>query len=334
MAVARRESPLKVTSLGYFNHRNFGDDLLQATIAGLFLHHAVNFHAWTPSYEALNESDLIVVGGGSIWPDTSFFSRKPTLLHHLRVPFAVIGISARRPDSLTATRTRGLVEQSIFFHVRDDETAYELGRPSGLRCGADLFWWSSDFRTPVTPEKALRTVALNLRSWNRMKWEPEALMRVLVRSGYSILPMPLYFGSSVHDAAAEMDDSALMRKHGLHVPADLWDETPLSRSSLVVSMRFHGLLLGIRAGRPIIGFDYHPKIRSLFRELGIPKLLVPLDDADAFQEALKYVEENYDELLTKIRSYKDRCIIQGASDRGAFVQCVNDYFDRVRGPNK
>lgn len=331
MAVARRETPLKVTSLGYFNHRNFGDDLLQATIAGLFMHHAVNFHAWTPSCRALNESDLIVVGGGSIWPDASFFSREPTLFQQVRAPFAVIGISARRSDSLIAARTRQLVEESVFFHVRDDDTAQELGRPSNVRCGADLFWWSADFRAPPAPEEARRTVALNLRSWKKMTWAPDAMMSVLAQSGYKVLPMPLYFGSTVHDAAGDMDDAALMRELGLSVPVDLWDEAPLAQSSIVVSMRFHGLLLGIRAGRPVIGFDYHPKIRSLFRDLGIPELLVPLDDPIALQAALAYVDENYDELLLQIGSYRDRCIMQGGNDRRAFVQCIDDYFDRIRG---
>lgn len=325
--IAAMREPLKVSSIGYFNRMNHGDDLLQLSIADMFQNHALNFLGWVPSFSALNESDLIIVGGGSIWPDNSFFARAQTLLDRIRIPYAIVGISARRHDDEVLGRTQKLAQRALFFHTRDAEAGAYLGASAHIRCGADLFWWSERARRVAAPEPKKRSVALNLRSWTREVWLAEALVSVLRGRGLNLLPMPMFLGAPLHDGAAECNDIDFLNALGLTKREGFAPIETLLASSIVVSMRFHGLLMGLDAGRPIIGFDYHPKIRNLFAEIGFPQFCVPLNAPDRLGEALDQIERDYPEIRSGMLAARDTLRSRGAADRAAFIDTIEAHFE-------
>ncbi|PHV12898.1 polysaccharide pyruvyl transferase family protein [Chitinimonas sp. BJB300] len=264
------------------------------------MHHAINFLGWMPSYSALNESDLVLVGGGSIWPDSAFFTRHETLFAHLSVPFCVIGISARSDNPGINNRTQRLVDRPAFFHVRDEETLQVLPSKSGIRAGADLSWWNDDIPQYPAASDGRGPIVLNLREWKRSDWSPPKLAAACRESGSAILPMPMFFGLPVHDSAIDRNDTALLHELGLSDPRPYWRDEVLSDAAIVVSMRFHGLLLGIRSCRPVIGFDYHPKIRSLFASLGLSEFCLPLNEPVRLREAIAKIRDDYDGVVERV----------------------------------
>ncbi|MGQ5524040.1 polysaccharide pyruvyl transferase family protein [Chitinimonas sp. PSY-7] len=318
--------PLRVASIGYFNRFNYGDELLQQSIARLFMHHAINFLGWMPSYHALNESDLVLVGGGSIWPDSAFFTRHETLFAHLNVPFCVIGISARGDSPEIRNRTKRLVDRATFFHVRDQETLEVLPQKPGIRAGADLSWWNDDIPQYPALNDGLGPIALNLREWKRTDWSPTKLVEACRETGSQVLPMPMFFGSPVHDSAIEHNDTMLLEELGLPDPRPYWRDEVLSAAAIVVSMRFHGLLLGIRSCRPVIGFDYHPKIRSLFASLGMSEFCLPLNEPAKLTEAIEKIRDDYDNVVARVSAIRNALFETGQADRNAFLEALKQRF--------
>lgn len=326
--IAAMRKPLNVSSIGYFNRMNYGDDLLQLSIADMFQNHALNFLGWVPSFSSLNESDLIIVGGGSIWPDNSFFARTQTLLDHIKTPYAIVGISARRHDEEALRRTQKLAQKALFFHTRDAEAGAYLGASAHIHCGADLFWWSERSRRIAAPEPKTRSIALNLRSWTRETWSAEALVSVLRDRGQKLLPMPMFLGAPLHDGAADCNDIDFLNTLGLASEEGLSPVETLQASALVISMRFHGLLMGLDAGRPIIGFDYHPKIRNLFAEIGFSRFCIPLNAPDRLAKALDQMEQNYTEIRSEMLAAREALRSRGAKDRAAFIDSIEAHFDK------
>ena len=64
---------LRIVFIGYYGRLNAGDDLLQQSLTSLFQEHDLTFCSWVPGIKFLNEVDLVVVGGGSIWPGNVIF---------------------------------------------------------------------------------------------------------------------------------------------------------------------------------------------------------------------------------------------------------------------
>src|SRR6185312_13829228 len=100
--------PLRIVILGYYGHLNAGDDLLQASLCSVFENHDLMFSKWFPGIDLINQSDLLVVGGGSIWPGHTVFQQASKLSRRLKIPLFVLGISAREESRQCQLDTRHL----------------------------------------------------------------------------------------------------------------------------------------------------------------------------------------------------------------------------------
>lgn len=322
-----RRTPLKVALLGYYNRQNYGDDLLQASIVRMFSHHAVNVMGWTPRFNSLNDADLVLIGGGSIWPDHAFFSREGSWFNHVNVPFAVLGISSKRVDASAAKSLHRLVDAAIYFHVRDRDTYEALGKSEKVRCGSDLFWWTTPRPASMPCRQKMSgqfSIGLNLREWKSAEWSPRAVATEVARCCDSVVPFPLYFGSPVHDQNIDRNDEQLLISLGFdNVPSDV-EKSRLNCCSAVVSMRFHGLLLAISSGIPCIGFSFHPKMISLFNLVGAKELCVPLNDIGALSDALRRLKDEYAYYESLFAVAKQAMLETAVDDRNLFFDVIRN----------
>lgn len=310
-----RKRRLKIVVIGYYGKLNAGDDLLQHSISHIFQEHDLLFTSWFPGTDFLNTADLIVVGGGSIWPGNPFFENGSKIAKQLKKPLIVLGISAKQSNPDVLRQTLPLIDKSLFFHVRDGDSKKILGEHDQITVAPDLYWWSPH-ETPINNHMEFNNkVSLNLRSWREIEWSPDSIVNVTKKFADNILPYPFYFGSPVHEHQGGLQDVTLMESIGMNNVPQSFTLRNLEKSSVTIAMRFHALLVGIRSGQPIIGFDYHNKTLSLFRDIEMPELCVPLNDPSSLKNALKLVTGNYAGYKERILKISDNYLFTAQAHR-------------------
>jgi len=313
---------LKIIVIGYYGKLNAGDDLLQQSICHIFQEHDLLFTSWFPGTDFLNTADLIVVGGGSIWPGNPFFENGKKIAKQLKKPLIILGISTKNSNPDVLEQTLPLIEKSLYFHVRDSDSKKILGDDERITVGPDLYWWSPH-ETPVNTKSEFNNcISLNLRSWKEMEWSPDLIITATKKFANSVLPYPLYFGSLVHENQGDLQDVTLLESSGIeHVPRSFTVRN-LEKSSITIAMRFHALLISMRSGQPIIGFDYHKKITSLFREINMSELCVPLNDHASLENALQLTINGYAEYKERIMEVSDRHLHSAQTNRNELEAIV------------
>lgn len=310
---------LRIMIIGYYGHSNAGDELLQQAMTYIFRDHKITFCSWLPSILAMNECDLIVVGGGSIWPGFPIFQHADEISRRLNVPIFVMGISAKKHDNLTLQKTVQLIEKSSFFHVRDKATANEFENHPKVRSGVDLFWWMP--WSPVEPVNygnESKAVAINLREWSTYSWDPINIIETIQSFGFELKGLPFYFGSIAHDQNITQDDVQLLKSLNVKNVPTQFSYQPISESKFTVAMRFHAVLLSTRMEKPVISFNYHPKISNFYLENNIPELCVNLDKPKELEVAITLLENNYMEYVSKFIEIRERLEKSAAKDYESF----------------
>lgn len=68
----------------------------------------------------------------------------------------------------------------------------------------------------------------------------------------------------------------------------------ISHFSLIIGMRFHSILFATMSNKPFIAISYDPKVRHYVDSLGIPELIINLDQLTVknVDNKLKYIEAN------------------------------------------
>lgn len=322
---------LRVVVLGYYGHLNAGDDLLQASICSVFREHDLMFSKWFPGIDLINQADLLVIGGGSIWPGHTVFQQGAELARRLKVPLFVIGISARQRSDTILAQTEHLIRRAAVFHVRDQSSFDLLGRHPGILSGTDLYWWSDHHIPESKPDQ--RSVALNLRDWDELQWNPAELILTCRSKGLTVHPWPLYYGASVHERSGQSDDATLMARHvGTSAVPSSFSIEPLVNASFSICMRFHAIQMSVRAGRPVIGFDYHLKTKAFFEENGFGELCVNLTDAQALSQSIDRLTNHYAVYHEKFLALRERLQRQGQEDRRRVEAILRTITKRQPGP--
>lgn len=322
---------LKVVVLGYYNVQNAGDDLLLASICSLLKDCDVLVSKWFPGIDLLNAADLVIVGGGSIWPGHTVFQFADEIVARLNGRLMVIGISAKHASPGHFASTQRLVKRCDVFWVRDAASLVNMGSPEGAKVAPDLYWWTPHEIAPRPHAKQSSCVALNLRSWQPESWQPAALAGELKDAGLTLLPWPFFYGSPNHEAdGAESDDELLQAVTDTPVPVS-FSLQPLESAGLAVCMRFHAILVAIRAGVPPVGFSYHRKTRTLFEEIGLPELCVPLGDAKALRTAVDRLRADPGHYAARFDLARQNWLTEAQAARAEFADILAQV--PVRPPN-
>lgn len=66
----------------------------------------------------------------------------------------------------------------------------------------------------------------------------------------------------------------------------------MSALDVIVAARYHNLIFGLLAGRPVIGIEYAEKTRSLLQEVGLGDFVVKIEDVE-----LQALQRMFDTLL-------------------------------------
>jgi polysaccharide pyruvyl transferase CsaB len=276
---------------GYFGHGNAGDELIlrllrdalgpvgdpgvrylsgpRPTFPG-----AVPRENPRALFAALRDARALVLGGGELFQTRT--SRR-SLAAYLGLPVAMslrgkpfwvfgVGIDPELP-SLALRATATVLRRARGVWARDAASRAALAR-HGVRCALmdDTVW-----ALPVPP------IEPPSPHGRRILWIPrfpdgEGTVRRLT---------PLLAGLPGFDHALlplhPAHDDVFVEKLRARGPAVRWDgDTPdeiprrLAEADVVVTMRYHGLVLAALAGRPAVALAAHGKVAQLARDLGVP----------------------------------------------------------------
>lgn len=313
---------LDILVVGYYGVLNAGDDLLQQSLTWIFREHRLTFSRNLPSLDIVHSFDLLIIGGGSIWPGYSIFHFGNQYARDLRIPFIIAGVSAAKHDPLITSPTKSLIEKALYFHVRDTSTAEYLSHPK-IQVGTDLFWsmpWYGD-KTKLVSEN--KYIALNIRGDSLKRW-PLATFITAETDSFDWLGWPFFFGEPTHDRGGINDYDAL-RTLDLTTPAS-FSFLPLFLSSSAVVMRYHGLVSAVRAGKPVLALSAEKKLLDFCSDNHLQDLVV--DTPDDFQEKFSFLGNNYRSIETRLAETRNSMLSIGATQCAQLRSIVSNVKKR------
>ena len=319
---------MRIFIAGYFGFGNTGDEIiLRATVGdlrqlrpdvGLTVtsatpeqtaadHHVESVLWWKVAAleQAIEDSDLVLIGGGGLFFDT-FGCESAHLLtdSHTGIAFytapAILGALHHKPVMLYAIGAGPLVSHagrqltrlacdlSSAITVRDDAsktTLVSLGVAAAkVAVTADLgFGFIADTVPASGPAAGMRPrIAVSVRPWacsGPIDWEDEivsALNGFVARHGGSVLLVPFQ-----HLPGQPEDDVAIVE----HIRGRLTDPTraeilsapadpssilrAFEESDLVIGMRLHSVVLALLARVPVVALSYDPKVEHVMQRIGL-----------------------------------------------------------------
>ncbi len=319
---------IRVLIVGYYGFENAGDEaILQAIIGDLkalcpeigftavsgdpaatCAMHAIDAVSWHDSlaiFDAVSETDLIIVGGGGLFHDywgvnpNHFLTNRQSGIALYAGP-AVLGALLGKPVMLYAVGigpllsehakqlTRVTCQAASAITVRDEGSKRLL---ESIGVAGDRISVTADPVFSLTAKAATATsraglkkplVAVSVRDWDtgveRDFWEREfgaGLDRFLGREGGTVLFVPLgrLQGERENDlrvseqiqAAMRLRDSTVVITDDMNVAEVI---QLLGECDLTVGMRLHALIFSALNRVPLVAVSYDPKVDAFMERIG------------------------------------------------------------------
>lgn len=254
----------------------------------------------------LGGSDLLILGGGSIFQDATSL-RSPLYYAALVFLARAMGVRVwafghgvgplRRPLSRwVSLKALGSCDLVTLRDERSLSWLSERGLPGGrLKLGADPAF---SLTPRMSPSRGGPWLLLNLRPTS------SSLPRLALKEGMALAEG---LGLEVKGVALSEEDEALMSEFGLEavLVGSLEEAARLFEgASLALGMRYHFLVLSAMAGVPFVGVPYDPKVVSLCGAFGMPLLGEGgIPRGDSARDALRERSLELGELVR--RSFRD-----------------------------
>lgn len=254
---------------------------------------AVNRFHFPEVLAALDKTDLLLFGGGSLLQDTT---SNRSLMYYLSVIHAARrknkpvmlyanGIGPVRRDKNRAL-VREAVEQAAVVTLRDHDSAQEL-KAMGVKQPELQVTADPVFRLDIgEPDcgrlrldgcgmpKEKEFVAVSVREWPQAKQFPEQLAQLCdhlqQKHGLEVLFLLM---QPENDLAVTQQVRQTMKGpsyllEGYCKPGELM--SVLGEAKLCLAMRLHTLIFAARMAVPTLGLVYDPKVESYLKELEMP----------------------------------------------------------------
>jgi polysaccharide pyruvyl transferase WcaK-like protein len=122
----------------------------------------------------------------------------------------------------------------------------------------------------------------------------------------------LLIGDTLYDNTVKQDLIELLRQHGFNEDEQIINEpissvadvlSQLAASDMVVSARFHNVLLALMLDKPVVSLSYHKKFASLVAGVGLPEYCHDIDhlDVDRLTGHIVELEKRAGKLMPHVR---------------------------------
>ncbi|RJQ51134.1 MAG: hypothetical protein C4526_10760 [Nitrospiraceae bacterium] len=267
---------------------------------------------------AFKNADAVIIGGGGIFQDIynyypiPFFSAMALMarLFRKQLVFHSVGIGPIQ-SSFSRILCRMAADSAQMISVRDAESKEllrEIGVKKEIQVTADPVFLlrsmcSDKIDTLMEKQKTDRDIpAIGVCVQNLFPWSKEnkkalaGALDILAgerKARIVFVPFGVYQDGWFHGAGSEPIDvtaskelaGMLKSEHSIMTSHTTPEETmaAIGRTDIVISMRLHGIIMGISMGVPVVALTYgnEPKIRSLMERAGRGEDVFYTDSLDA-----------------------------------------------------
>ena len=306
----------------------------------LFLRIPLELVHWTNSLCAVSRTDMLIVAGTGIvsdylcgplgWPYDIFKLSSLAALCRVTLVFLSVGVGP-----IHHPLSRWFLMRSLAWahhrSYRDEASKDYLGN-IGFHTDRDFVY--PDLAFALSPAKLAsdpwaghrRIIGLGLKDYESAKrLEPKAFREYLhtmaafvswlQAHGYSVR---LLIGDIQYDTAVQEEFVGVLKSRNIATSAPLLIAAPtltvkelqhqVGETAIVVSARYHNLVIALIQNKPVIALSDHSKLDSLVTDLGLPEYIVPLRNLSpgVLISRFKQLENDVERLRPYIKSEVDK----------------------------
>ena len=314
----------------------------------VFIQVPVELLSWARAFKCLRGFDMLVVPGTGLLTDFSttwlgfpYHLLKWSIIAKLcRCELIFVSVGAGPMyHPLTKWFIRAALSLATYRSYRDSYSKQFL-ESVGFRADSDCLYPDLAFSLPraLFPEynrhdRQKTVVGVGMKDYYGKLGLPQkggeakyrdfinklgAFVTWLLQNGYAVR---FLIGDTLCDYKVKQDVIELLRKRG--IKSDDWDITAKSISSvtellselastdIVVSPRFHNILLALMLGKPVASLSYHEKFSSLMAGFGLAAYCHDIDDLDVdlLTKHVTQLEKSTDglkpQIKQKVEEYRD-----------------------------
>jgi glycosyltransferase involved in cell wall biosynthesis len=284
--------------IGYYGFGNIGDEAIFDNLRlALAPHHLipiqVGFAANSATLQRLNALDFLILGGGGLYQNAppSPFGSYDEWAGHLKTPFGILGLGVARLDPRFRVATHRLIDNSLFFLVRDEESKQILDHPK-VQVGPDL-----TFYRPLQVEAGDRSegqiiCGVNIRPAHAGVSEWVRAVRALPCTKRAI-PLSVHPALGDHEVLLELDADCPSR----------FSPNEYASIDLLVGTAFHSIAFAIQTGTPVVAINYDPKVQRLMQEVGLTQYLLEWNQWDRLLPCYEKLLADQDVVRRRMLAY-------------------------------
>lgn len=283
----------KIGVWGWWEQKNLGDNWILATMFKIFGGDIIPVVSSTRDFSGF---DFMICGGGGLFAEEV---KPPWNNDKVCTPHGIFCLGTEH--GVDKEEIKRLKSTAKFFYVRDKMTYdhYNLQNPDSI-AGDVTFYdpislqkiednqnitliWRYDFKALYKHSKVWSKYVGGYMEANT--WEKELAKRGPVST--------LDFRTQVHDPL-------------------LYRE----KASVIVSQRYHGVVLAIQAGIPVIAIDVCPKIRAIMQEADLNDFCIKVTDFKKAPELFDRCKDEQEIILEKMHTFtnKKKILVRNAAE--------------------
>lgn len=314
---------------------------------------------WMLALRALRQVDMLIVPGTQFlsdnicgpwgWPYWTFRWCIAARLRGSKVLFVSVGVGPLR-HPLSRSFVKFALRLAVFRSYRDQMSKQYL-RSIAFDRSADPVYPDLVFSLPQVAfakdsrnKRTRPTIAVGVKDYHgqydkaRTDLPPEQIyqryigqlthfLEWLLRGGYTVR---LVIGDVTYDTQVLQDVRLSLAELQLNYGDDRLISEPiesiedlleqLATCDLVISPRFHNIVLALMLGLPAVAISYHEKFSALLESSSLERLNVAIDNADP---------ETIIDKFRELESYQDELKEQIAHNVARYRAALDEQYDRI-----
>ena len=315
---------VRVAISGYYGFKNFGDEAILSVLVNhlkslkntditvfssdveytekTYGVKAVKRFCLKEVVKTIKNCDVLVSGGGSLLQDVTSlkslvyyaFIIALGLLFNKKVIIFAQGIGPLN-SSIAQNIVKNLLKYCTYVTVRDENSVKlldKLGVNSELVCDPI---YSLDIKSE--PENG--SIGIQLREFKTMNQELLQKLALLVITKFSDKKIKIFSLQKTQDLELCKRFEALIKSFNPEVETEIIQDAiinQLSKLEYLIGMRFHAVLVALKAGVKTSAINYDVKVEKIATDAGIP--IISMDAHENMEEIYQKMQNlNRDELL-------------------------------------